>query len=79
MIIEKYYADRRTKIKGIEFMMRNNALLYLPFSDMEDSRSSHCHRDQSGFSARRYPGASARRQTCLRDVLQTPVPVIVIV
>lgn len=52
---------------------------YLPFSDMEDPRSSHRHRDQPGFSARRYPSAPTGRHARLRDILQTPVPVVVVV
>lgn len=61
------------------YLIRNSLPLHLPFSDMEDSGSSHRHRDQSGFSTRRYSGTSARRQTRLRDILQTPVPVIIVI
>lgn len=46
---------------------------------MEDSRSSHRHCNQSRLGARRYSGALTRRQASLRDVLQAPVPIVIVV
>lgn len=53
--------------------------MYSPFTDMENSGSSHHHRDQAGLGPRRDAGPLARRQAGLRYVLQTPVPVVIVV
>jgi len=46
---------------------------------MEDSRSSHRHCNQSRLGAGGYSGALTRRQTSLRDILQTPIPIVIVV
>lgn len=76
-------ARRIQDVLDLRYHRRRFAVILLmmhpTFSDMEDSRSSHRHRDQTGFGAGRYPGATTGRQTRLRDVLQTPVPVVIVV
>ena len=46
---------------------------------MKNSRRPHHHRDQTRFCTRRDSGPFARWHAGLRDMLKTPVPVVIVV